>query len=69
MSEMAKHRTRFEEEHRQLIDLQAESGRVVSEYETLQRTQNDRLSSVEASLAALKSSVEGRLSLVTKVFG
>jgi hypothetical protein len=60
MSEMAKHRMKFEEEHRQLCDLQAEYRRVVSDYETARRVQNDRLSSVEASL----SGFEGRLSLV-----
>jgi hypothetical protein len=61
ISEMAKHRTRFEEEHRALCDLQVEYRRAVSDYETAQRAQNDRLSSVEASLAALQSSLESRL--------
>jgi hypothetical protein len=70
MSEMAKHRTRFEDEHRELCDLQTEYRRVVSDYEASKIVQGDlmsRLSSFEASLASLQtfqSSTETRLALV-----
>jgi hypothetical protein len=67
MIEMAEHRNRIESEHEELCELQREYRRVISEYETGQRTQKDlesRLCSVESSLAAFKSSVEGRLDLI-----
>jgi hypothetical protein len=61
---MSKHRTRFEEEHRQLCDLQIEYRRALSDLAAWQGTQNDRLSSVEGSLAEFQSSAERRLGLV-----
>jgi hypothetical protein len=67
IGEMAKHRIQFEDEHRQLADLQVEYRRAISDYEALQRTQTDlesRLRSLESSLAAFQSSVEGRLGLI-----
>jgi hypothetical protein len=64
ISEMEKHRRHFEEEHRQLCDLQSDYRRVVLDSEAVQRTQNDRLASLEGSLAAFESSVERRLGLV-----
>jgi hypothetical protein len=67
ISEMARHRLRFDEEHRGLLDLQLEYRRVVSEYQTAQQARVDvlsRLSSVEASLAAFRSSAQGRLDLL-----
>jgi hypothetical protein len=61
---MAKHRRRFEEEHQQLCELQAEYKRAISELAAWQRTQNDRLSSVGGSLTEFQLSVDRRLSLV-----
>jgi hypothetical protein len=61
---MSKHRTRFEEEHQALCDLQGQYRRALSELAAWQRTENDRLSSVEGSLAEFQSSVERRLGLV-----
>jgi hypothetical protein len=70
MSEMVKHQTRFETEHRELRNLQAEYRRVSSEYESLKRNHTDvfsRLSSFEASVVSLQtfqSSATGRLDLL-----
>jgi hypothetical protein len=64
ISEMARYRARFEDDHRQLGELQVEHQRVVSELEALRRTHSDRFTSVESALAALKSAVETRLGLL-----
>jgi hypothetical protein len=57
LSEMAKHQSRFEIEHRDLCALQTEYRRVVAEYEVCIRKETEvfaRLSSVERSLASLQ---------------
>jgi hypothetical protein len=64
IGEMSKHRTRFEEEHRALYDLQIEYARALSDLAAWKRTQDDRLSSVESSMAEFQSSLARRLSLV-----
>jgi hypothetical protein len=61
---MEKHRRQFEEEHRQLSDLQNDYRRVILDYQAVERTQHDRLASIEGSLVAFESSLERRLGLL-----